>query len=401
MVIASNVTILAINAGSSSIKFGLYEGSTALALVFAGEIRDIGTSKSCFAVSGEETGDQINRQFSIPDKVTAVAVLIDWLIIRLSATALNAVAHRVVHGGVHSPGAKPIDDDLMSALYDSVTAEPEHLRQEIHLIEVLLRTYPNAAHCACFDSAFHSSMPNVASMIPIPRRFFDAGIRRYGYHGLSCAFAMHALANAVGPEAAARKVILAHLGNGASVTAVEAGIGRDTTMGFTPAGGIPMSSRSGDIDPGVAWYCARKEKMLPAQFNAMVNTESGLLGISGTTGDLRQLLLQEGKDSNAAEAVALFCYQTRKSICTMTGAIKGIDTLVFMGGIGENLAEVRARICDGLKHIGVVLDHTLNRSNASVISAAGSSVAVRIIQTDEQWMIAEEARLMLTTCSHK
>lgn len=399
MAIAGELNILAINAGSSSIKFGLYRVNPILASVFEGEIRDIGSVHSCFIVRGAATTDALERRFVIPDHETAVQVLIEWLIGRLAPSLLDAIAHRVVHGGAHMAATQLIDSALLATLYDSATADPEHLPQELRLIETMRRHYPDVIHLACFDSAFHSSMPQVASMIPIPRRYFQAGIRRFGYHGLSCAYVMRNLADAIGPAAAAGKVVLAHLGGGASITAVEAGRGRDTTMGFTPAGGIPMGSRSGDIDPGIAWYCARKEQMTPASFNAMVNHESGLLGVSGTTGDLRQLMLREKSDSHAADAVAIFCYQTRKSICAMAGAIKGIDTLVFMGGIGENAAVARARICEGLEHIGVVLDLELNLSNAAVISAEYSAVIVRIIRTDEQWMIAEQARMLLTgTC---
>lgn len=387
--------ILAINAGSSSIKFALYKTMPILTAIFEGEISGIGRSRSRFIVRGRDSSDILERSFSIPERVTAVHVLVEWLTGRLAPDSVCAIAHRVVHGGVHLASSQEIDGALMGVLYDSVNADPEHLPQELHLIEMLRRKYPDAVHIACFDSAFHAVMPAVARMMPIPHRYYEAGIRRFGYHGLSCAFLMRQLGGVIGPDAAAGKVILAHLGGGSSVTAVEGGHSRDTTMGLSPAGGIAMGSRSGDIDPGLAWYCAREEQMTPAQFNHMVNHESGLLGVSGTTGDLRELMDREKTDARAAQAVALFCYQARKAICAMAAAIQGVDTLVFTAGVGANSAEARARICEGLAHIGVIIDHERNHNSASLISADRSAVKVRVIDTDEQWMIAEEARMLL------
>jgi acetate kinase len=391
--------ILVINAGSSSIKFALFNVAPLVTAVFEGEISGIGRPHSCFAVRGS---DALERTFAVPDRVTAVNVLVDWLATRLDPASLCAVAHRVVHGGVHVAASERIDGAMLSALYDCATADPEHLPLELHLIEALRRQYPGAAHIACFDSAFHAVMPPVASMMAIPHRYYDAGVRRFGYHGLSCAYLMRQLGAVIGPDAAARKVVLAHLGGGASVTAVEGGHSRDTTMGFSPAGGIAMANRSGDIDPGLAWHCFRTEGMTSAQFNHMVNHESGLLGISGSSGDLRELMAREATDARAAQAVELFCYQTRKAICAMAAAIKGIDTLVFTAGVGANSAQARARICDGLAHIGVRIDPARNHDHAALISADDSTVAVRVIRTDEQWMIAEEARLLLgqTQASH-
>lgn len=396
MAIPDHRQLLAINAGSTSIKFGLFSLDTALTPLFDGEVRNIGSARSCFIVSGLANGDGFERAFVIPDPVTAVQVLMEWLVERLAPSSLGAVAHRVVHGGLHGAPSQSIDSALLLTLYDSATADPDHLPQELHLIEEMRRHFPGVPQIACFDSAFHSAMPPEASMLPIPRRYYEAGIRRFGFHGLSCAYLMRQLATLLGPQAAAKKIILAHLGGGASITAVEGGQGRDTTMGFTPAGGIPMGSRSGDLDPGIAWYCAHKEQMTPARFNQMVNHQSGLLGVSGTSGDLRQLMSEEHSDTRAAEAVALFFYQTRKAICAMAGAIEGIDTLVFTGGIGENSAVARARICAGLAHIGVRIDAPRNLVNAAVISADASAVKVLLIRTDEQWMIAEEARLLLS-----
>ncbi|MET0857198.1 MAG: acetate/propionate family kinase [Telluria sp.] len=387
--------LLVINAGSSSIKFALFNTAPIMTPIFEGEISGIGHPGSRFNVRGADRRDTLERTFAVPDRVTAVNVLVDWLAARIQPASLAAIAHRVVHGGVHVATCEKIDGAMLGALYDCATADPEHLPQELHLIEMLRRRYPDVTHIACFDSAFHAGMPAVASMMAIPHRYFDAGIRRFGYHGLSCAYLMRQLGSIIGPDAAAGKVILAHLGGGASVTAVQGGQSRDTTMGFSPAGGIAMGNRAGDIDPGLAWHCFRNEAMEPARFNHMLNHESGLLGVSGSSGDLRELMARAKTDPRAAQAVELFCYQARKAICAMAAAIKGVTTLVFTAGVGANSAEARERICEGLAHIGVRLDPARNADNAALISSDDSLVGVRIIHTDEQWMIAEEARMLL------
>jgi acetate kinase len=247
---------------------------------------------------------------------------------------------------------------------------------------------PTLPQVACFDPAFHRTMPRVARLLPIPRRFDAMGIQRYGFHGLSYAYLMEKLANVAGPKAAQGRVILAHLGNGASLAAVCAGKSIDTSMGFTPTGGLPMGTRPGDLDPGVAWYLMQTENLTPEQSNNLINHESGLLGVSETSSDMHDLLDRQTSDARAVEAVALFCYQARKWIGAFAAALGGLDTLVFAGGIGEKAPVVRARICDGLEFLGIELEEKQNAANAGVISAAASRVAVRVIHTDEEWMIA-------------
>jgi acetate kinase len=225
--------------------------------------------------------------------------------------------------------------------------------------------------------------------LPIPRRFEKLGVRRYGFHGLSYAFLMEELARIAGVRQAHGRIILAHLGNGASLAAVRGGKPVDTSMSFTPTAGIPMSTRSGDLDPGLVWYLARTAAITPRQFNDMVNTKSGLLGISGSSSDMRDLLEREANDRNAADAVALFCYQIKKWIGAFAAALGGLDTLIFSGGIGENAAPVRERICNGLEFLGITLNKRYNATNASVISNPGANVTVRVIRTDEELMIAK------------
>ncbi|HEY5036944.1 MAG TPA: acetate/propionate family kinase, partial [Chthoniobacterales bacterium] len=266
--------------------------------------------------------------------------------------------------------------------------DPEHLPREIELIEAFRQRHPKLPQIACFDAAFHTTMPRVAKILPIPRRYEAKGIQRYGFHGLSYAYLMEELARLGDPAAKKGRVILAHLGNGASMAAVRDGKSIDTSMAFTPTAGLVMSTRSGDLDPGLVSYLARTEKMTAPQFNRMVNNESGLLGISETSSDMKDLLDHEGKDIRAAEAVALFCYQAKKWVGSFTAALGGLDTLVFAGGIGESAPLIRARICEGLDLLGIELDKPRNVKTAAVISKKSSRVTVRVIHTDEELVIA-------------
>lgn len=381
----SGPLVLAVNAGSSSVKAALFDAHGARLRHFSAAIDSIGAAASCFRVSDGSAG--FARQFAIPDHVTAARVLTDWLQERVAPQALAAIGHRVVYGGARFGLTQLITAPLLEALFSARSHDAEHLPQEQHLIETLARAFPAAASVACFDTSFHRSMPPVAAMLPIPRRYFEAGVRRHGFHGLSCAFMMGELGRL---GAGGGRVVLAHLGGGASVTAVQDGHSIDTSMGLTPAGGMPMATRSGDIDPGLAWRLARDHGVGAAEFNRMMQHEAGLKGISGTTGDMRELLRREAVDSAAAEAVAMFCYQAGKQIAAMAAAMGGIDTLVFAGGIGENAAAVRARICAGLGFIGIHLAPSANGDNAPVISTPASAVTVRIIASDEQAVIAEE-----------
>jgi acetate kinase len=265
----------------------------------------------------------------------------------------------------------------------------------IELIEVFRRRYPKLPQVGCFDTAFHRTMPRVAKLLPLPRKFGAKGIERFGFHGLSYTFLIEELERIAGRRAARGRVILAHLGNGASLAAVRDGKGIDTSMAFTPAAGVPMSTRAGDLDPGLVWYLTRTERMTAREFNDMIHHHSGLLGVSGISPDMRDLIARERKDTRAADAVALFCYQVKKWIGSYAAALGGLDTLVFAGGIGENAFEVRERVCEGLGFLGVKLDERRNRGNSAVISSAGSSVTVRVIHTDEEVVIVLEGRLEL------
>jgi acetate kinase len=266
--------------------------------------------------------------------------------------------------------------------------DPEHLPEEILLTEAFHHRFPDLPQVACFDTAFHHDLPRVAQLLAIPRRYEAQGVRRYGFHGLSYEFLMEKLARLGDPAATKGRVILAHLGNGASLAAVREGKSMDTSMSFTPTAGVPMSTRSGDVDPGLVSFLWRSEQMTASQFDKMMNHESGLLGVSESSSDMRDLLAHETQDVRAAEAVALFCYQVKKCIGAYAAALGGLDTLVFAGGIGENAPVIRARICAGLEFLGIDIDEKQNAANESVISATGGRVKVRVIRTDEELTIA-------------
>ncbi len=380
--------ILTINGGSSSIKFALFEAGDPLRRILEGAIERIGLPEAALRMKGLDPADNFSRSVTAPDHTTAVGALMDWIEERLGHDALTAVGHRVVHGGPKYSEPQRITREMVEELHRLSPFDPEHLPEEILLTEAFHRRFPDLPQVACFDTAFHHDLPRVARLLPIPRRYEAQGVRRYGFHGLSYAFLMGELTRLAGAEAAQGRVILAHLGNGASLAAVLHGKSIDTSMGFTPTAGVPMSTRSGDLDPGLVWYLARTENMSAKQFNEMVNSRSGLLGISETSSDMSDLLDRETQDVRAAEAIALFCYQVKKWIGSFAAALGGLDTLVFSGGIGENAPKVRARICEGLGFLGIELEEIRNAANEGVISAATSRVAVRVIHTDEEWMIA-------------
>jgi acetate kinase len=378
--------VLTINGGSSSIKFALFEAGEQLRRALDGSVERIGLSGATFAVKGLEN---FCRRLAVPDHTAAVNVLMAWLEKLSGSNALTAVGHRVVHGGPKYFEPRRITREMVEDLQGFSAFDPEHMPEEILLIEAFHHRFPGLPQVACFDTAFHHDLPQVARLLPIPRRYQAEGVRRYGFHGLSYAFLMDELARLAGQEAAQGRVILAHLGSGASLAAVREGKSADTSMSFTPASGVPMSTRSGDLDPGLVWYLARSEKISTKQFNEMVNFQSGLLGVSETSSDMRDLLEHESQDVRAAEAVALFCYHVKKWIGGFAAALGGLDTLVFAGGIGEHAPTVRTRISDGLQFLGIELDEKRNMSNEGMISTNASRVAVRVIHTDEELMIAK------------
>ncbi|MFA5264304.1 MAG: acetate/propionate family kinase, partial [Opitutaceae bacterium] len=374
--------VLTINGGSSSIRFAVYEAGKTPRRRFDGKIDRIGFSGTNLIVHDQEGKASAPFRIAVNSHHTAVAFLLDWLEAQPVFATVKAVGHRVVHGMRHSEPAR-VTQKLLGELRRITPYDPDHLPLEIGLLEAFARRHPKLPQVVCFDTAFHRTMPRVAKLLPIPRRYEAKGVERYGFHGLSYSYLMEELGR-LDPAATKGRVILAHLGNGASLAAVRHGKSIDTSMGFTPAAGLVMSTRSGDLDPGLLSFLARTEQMTPAKFDWMVNHESGLLGVSGICSDLRDLLAQETGNARAAEAVALFCYQVKKWIGSFAAALGGLDTLVFSGGIGENAPLIRERICDKLDFLGIELDRRGNAKNAPLISPAAGRVKVRVIRTDEE-----------------
>ena len=390
----NRTSVLTINGGSSSIKFSLYQSAIPMQLLLSGKIERIGLSGTTLSYSETGAGGQNSQNIDAADHTAAANFLIAWLEPKLASSQLSAIGHRIVHGMKHTQ-PELVSQALLDELHSISSYDPEHLPLEIKLIEVFQRRYPQLPQVACFDTAFHHTLPRVAKRLPIPRRFDALGLQRYGFHGLSYEFLLQELELKAGKQASRGRVILAHLGNGASLAAIHNGQSIDTSMGFTPTGGLPMGTRTGDLDPGVAWYLMQKEKLTPKQFNHLINHESGLLGVSETSSDMHDLQLRAATDERAADAVELFCYQGKKWIGSYAAVLGGLDTLVFSGGIGENAPEIRARICEGLAFLGLEIDEAGNNSNAEIISANSSRVEVRVMHTNEELVIARSVCQML------
>jgi acetate kinase len=389
----SHRLILTINGGSSSLKCSLFQIGPPLTRVVSCLVERIGLPEGTLTFTDLVRGTSERRTIQAAHHKDCVEPLIVWLEQKVTMTDLVAIGHRVVHGGPRYSEPQRLTSEVMAELRRLSPYDPEHLPAEIELIETLGRRCPTVPQVACFDTAFHRAMPRVARLLPIPRRYDEAGVRRYGFHGLSYAYLMEELTRIAAHEAKGL-VILAHLGNGASMAAVQRGRCIDTSMGLTPTAGLPMSTRSGDLDPGLLAYLSRTEGMTVEQFHTMVNRQSGLLGLSETSSDLRDLLANEANDPRAAEAVALFCYQAKKWVGSFAAALGGLDTLVFSAGIGEHSEVIRSRICGGLEFLGVSLDDARNTNDDAIISSEASRVTVRVIHTDEESQIARAVLLL-------
>jgi len=385
-------SLLTLNAGSSSIKFAIFAPNGPPTRILSGKIERIGLSDTKFAVKSHvypsaniEAPPLLNKVSSYSEAIQALVV---WLEKEFDQLKIGAVSHRVVHGGHLYTAPQIISPAMVNELKRLCPFDPEHLPNEILLIETLQQRFPKLQQIACFDTAFHHNMPRVGQLLAIPRRYQEKGLRRYGFHGLSYNFLMQELTRIADEKIANGRIVLAHLGSGASLAAVHRGQSVDTSMGFTPNSGVTMSTRTGDIEPGLSTYLMQSENLTPQQFNELVNFESGLLGISETSSDIRDLLDKQQTDHRAAEAIALFCYQIKKQIGAYAASLGGLDALVFSGGIGENSAEVRSKICDGLEFLGIDINVTNNQENTLIISNASASVAVYVIPTDEEQMMA-------------
>jgi acetate kinase len=387
---------LTLNAGSSSLKFALFHVGTGLHRL-RGQVSRLGLAGTNLEV--KVAGGPVRREaLAASDHAEALSFLLAWIEREVGESTIAAIGHRIVHGGPNYRDHRRVDAEMIGELQRIAAFAPEHLPTEIAILQECQRRFSDLPQVACIDTAFHRDMPFVARALAIPRRFMAQGVQRYGFHGLSYTFLLRELQRLGGDDAAKGRIIFAHLGNGVSLAAVRDGRCMDTSMGFTPAAGVPMSTRAGDLDPGLVRYLAQTEGTDARAFDRMINQESGLLGVSETSSDLRDLLAAEATDTRAAEAVALFCYRIKQAIGGYAAVLGGIDTLVFSGGIGENAPDIRRRICDGLGFLGIEVEPSPNLAHAAIISTASSRVTIRVIPTDEE---ATMAGILATVLKHE
>ena len=390
------MSILVMNGGSSSLKFSLFDISPAQKVsdLLHGQIDGLSSQPHFFAKDA-----QGSVLIDTPVKSTTPEMAFEeiWAWLQKATTTLpDVVGHRVVHGGTKFTGPVRIDQATIAALEELVPLAPLHQPHSLAVIKAVTRIAPRAQQIACFDTSFHASMPPLATCFALPRDMHDRGIRRYGFHGLSYEYIAGELRN-VAPDLADAKIVVAHLGSGASLCALERGRSIATTMSFTPLDGIPMGTRSGAVDPGVVLYLLQHEKMEAKAVEHLLYEKSGLLGVSGISNDMRKLLSSDRAE--AREAIELFVYQVQREIGSLAAALRGLDGLVFTGGIGEKSAEIRARACDGVRWLGVDLDSKANDQGQNRISKKNAKIAVFAIPTDENLMIARHAQTLLNTKS--
>lgn len=380
---------MTLNAGSSSLKIALFEMDEPEFCMLTSEIDRIGLKASRFKVKGGDGATIVDQHMDIADHEAALQTFFHWFDSHPSSRPLDAIGHRVVFGGTKHSQPTAVDAKLIAALKELVPLDPEHLPAAIRTMDTVSRLYPDAAQVACFDTAFHRTMPPAAQTYAIPASYTQEGVIRYGFHGLSYEYIVYELAKLGEPDG---RVIAAHLGSGASMAAIRDGKSIDTTMGFTPTAGLVMSTRSGDMDPGIITYMTQEKKLSSKVVSHILNEQSGLLGVSGSTSDMKELLDREKTDPDSALAVEMFCYVASKFIGAFAAALGGLDRLIFAGGIGENAPGIRKRICAGLGFLGIELDADANKANAPVISPDNGQVKVRVIKTDEELMIARHTK---------
>jgi len=378
--------ILAMNQGSSTLKAALYDVQRGEQLLLSVAVDEPRNARGELKITDARGKTIFQRKVKGSPPDAALDVMFRWLAEHGYAFNLVAIGHRLVHGGPRYHKTQRINSKVLHELERLIPLDPEHLPQALRDIRFVTKKFPKLPQVACFDTAFHSSLPQVARMYALPRKLYNDSLRRYGFHGLSYEYIIQELRK-LDPTRANGRVIIAHLGNGASMAAVYRGMSVDTSMGLTPLEGLVMGTRSGDVDPGALIYLQRQKKLSPNALDHLLNKESGLLGVSGLSGDMRELLRKASTDARSAEAVDLFCYRAKKYLGAYAAALGGLDILVFAGGIGEHASPVRERICRGLDFLGIELDARQNRANAPVISKSRSRVQVRVIQTDEDRMI--------------
>jgi acetate kinase len=388
------ITILAVNTGSSSIKFSLYESGVAEELLFSGALTRIGLKDGRFSVTDPEGNFIDCEKVEVPDHQAACRRVFSW--VRAHGHAMpDAIGHRIVHGGPRHTAPERVTPELLISIDELIPYAPEHLPQALKAIRHAAVKFPGVLQVACFDTAFHRTMPSVAKLYPIPEPYRSEGVQRYGFHGLSYEYILGELSAQREKAAKKGRLIFAHLGHGASMVALRDGRSLETTMGFSPAGGLVMGTRTGDLDPGVILFLLQQGRLTVGGLREMVNRKSGMLGVSGMSDDMRDLLEAEKSHESAHAAVELFCYQARKQIGALAAVLGGLDMLVFTGGIGEHAVEIRSRICAGLEFLGIRIDPEKNRGNLAVISPDSAPVAVKVMKTNEELMIVRQTRQII------
>jgi acetate kinase len=387
--VVTSVRVLCLNSGSSSLKFALYDGAGGDAPIATGVVERIGMPGGRLVVRDADGRATAETAGAFGGPGAAVHAVLD-AVAAAGHAAPDAVGHRLVHGGPDRTAPVRIDASVLEGLRQLVPFAPLHLPAQLEGVEAVAARFPATPQVACFDTAFHRRMPEVAQRLPLPRRLWDDGVRRYGFHGLSYEYVVQAVG-----AARLGRAIIAHLGNGASMAAVRDGVSVDTTMGFTPTGGFMMGTRSGDLDPSIVVHLLARHGHDGGSIERLVDRDSGLLGVSGTTADMETLLRTRADDPHAAQAVAMFCYALRKQVGSFAAVLDGLDTLVFTGGIGEHAAPVRWESCRELAHLGIRLDASRNDAPAPVISADAAGCTVRVVPTDENLVVARHTRALL------
>lgn len=385
--------LLLLNSGSSSIKFAVYDDTGSFTCLWRGGVESIGADDARL-LAQSEVGEQIDQAIAAPNHDSALNVLLTWLDDACAGIPLRAAGHRVVHGGVNFSAPVLVTPQIQRELQTLCPLAPLHQPHNLHGIEVLARLRPQLPQIACFDTAFHHNMPALAQLFALPREITEAGVRRYGFHGLSYEYIADVLPQYL-DEMADGRVVVAHLGHGASLCALRQRNSIATTMSFSPLDGVPMATRSGTIDPSVVLYLQQTMGMDVEQVAQMLNHRAGLLGVSGVSSDMRELLASA--DTDARLAVDLFVYHVVRAIGSLSAALGGLDALVFTAGIGENAVAVRERICTGCGWLGIALDAEANARQAPCISRAGSAVSAWVIPTNEELMIARHTLRLVSS----
>lgn len=393
-IVAVRSCILVLNAGSSSIKFALFSANEPLCRHLSGAVDGIGRAQGRFRARDEAGRVQADEAVSVADHEQALKLVLSMIELPEARRSLIAVGHRIVHGGPGCDCPEPVTSELERRLGALIPLAPLHLPHNLAGIAAVRARRPHLPQVACFDTAFHRTMPKLARMTPLPRNVAGDEIQRYGFHGLSYEFVLDDLRRAHGKVIDSQRLIVAHLGNGASMAAIRNGRSIDTTMGFSTVAGLPMGTRSGDLDPGIILHLIAAKAMSVDAVQHLLYERSGLLGISGLSSDIQELLGQMHRPE-VVEAIDYFCARARAYVGSLSAALGGVDRLIFTGGIGANAPLIRQRICEGLRFLGIDLDPARNQSGERMISRHGSPVVVEALPTDEELMIARHTLALM------